>query len=275
MLISVLVFCAVPATMQADENFFGYSYGSETIPKGRNEAYVWLTTRTGKGVGTYRALDNFNEYERGLTDHLQASLYLNTSGHDIEGNPEWAENHSFGFEGVRTSFKYALTSPYKRAVGVALYVEPEYSRRFKISGERFTEWAVETKLILQKNFRDDTWVSVVNLTYEHEWEKEKGDDEYEQEIALEATAGISYRFRPGWFLGAEARTHSEYPDADLSHEEHRAWFLGPVVHYGAKKWWFTFTLLPQVHGRPVENSDTLFLGEHEKLETRLKVGVNF
>jgi len=264
-----------PLPARGDENYFGYSYGSETLPKGRNEAYVWLTSRVGKGVGTYRAWDNFNEIEHGFTDRLQASLYLNTSAHTIEGNPEWADNHSFGFEGVRTAFKYALTSPYKNAVGLALYVEPEYSRRFKISGEKFTEWAIETKLLLQKNFRDDTVVSVLNLTYEHEWEKKLGDVEYEQEIVLEGTTGVNYRLRPNWFIGLEARTHSEYPGADLGNEEHRAWFLGPTLHYGGKRWWFTFTVLPQIQGRPRENSNSLFLGEHEKLETRLKVGYNF
>jgi hypothetical protein len=272
----------LPATAAADENYFGYSYGAETLPQGRSEAYVWLTSRIGKGVGTYQAWDNFNELEHGLTDRLQLSFYANTSGHRIKGNPEFADNSSFGFEGVRTSFKYALTSPYKHPLGLAVYVEPEYSRRDKISGEQITELAVETKFIVQKNFLDDRVVSVLNLTYEHEWEKEAEEEEgggaegeFEQEIALEATAGVNYRFRPNWFLGVEGRTHSEYPDADLGNEEHRAWFLGPSLHYGGRKWWFTVTLLPQIHGRPQENSDHLFLGEHERLETRFKIGYNF
>lgn len=279
--LSILLLAAIvyglPSPAAADENYFGYCYGSETLPKGRSEAYVWLTSRIGKGIGTYQAWDNYNEIEHGFTDRFQASLYLNTSGHRIKGNPEWADNSSFGFEGVRTAFKYAVTSPYKNAVGIAVYVEPEFSRRFKISGESFREFALETKLILQKNFRDDTIVSVLNLTYEHEWEREleDGEPEYEPEIALEATAGVSYRFRPNWFIGGEARTHSEYPDADLGNEEHRAWFAGPNVHYGGRKWWFTLTVLPQLHGRPHENSDSLFLGEHERLETRVKIGFNF
>ena len=263
----------------ADENYFGYSYGAETLPKGRWEAYLWLTSRIGKGVGTYQGWDNFNEIEHGLTDRLQVSFYVNTSGHRIKNNGEWADNTSFGFEGVRTSFKYALTSPYKSPVGIAVYVEPEYSRREKISGEHVTELAVETKFILQKNFLDDRIVSVLNLTYEHEWEREAADAgeerEFEPEIALEATAGVNYRFKPGWFIGAEGRTHSEYPDADLGNEEHRAWFVGPALHYGGRKWWFTATVLPQVHGRPQENSNHLFLGEHERLETRIKIGYNF
>jgi Family of unknown function (DUF6662) len=275
--VATLVGVGVPTTpsASADENYFGYSYGAETLPKGKYEAYLWLTNRMGKGVGTYQAWDNFNEIEYGFTDKFQGSLYLNTSGHRIRGNPEWADNSSFGFEGVRTAFKYALASPFTHAVGVALYVEPEYGRRFKISGEKFTEWAIESKLILQKNFREDTIVSAINVTYEHEWEREHDGDEFEREAAVEVTAGLNYRFRPKWFLGVEARRHSEYVDADLGNEEHRAYFLGPVLHYGSQRWWFTATVLPQFYGRPRENSDHLFLGEHERLETRFKIGYNF
>lgn len=32
----------------ADENIFAYSYGSETLPKGGSEAYVWITDRRDK-----------------------------------------------------------------------------------------------------------------------------------------------------------------------------------------------------------------------------------
>lgn len=270
---------AVAKPAHADENYFGYSYGAETLPKGKWEAYLWLTSRVGKGVGTYQAWDNFNEIEHGLTDKLQVSFYANTSGHRIKNNGEFADNSSFGFEGVRTSFKYAVTSPFKSPLGVAIYVEPEYSRRHKISGENFTEYALETKLLLQRNFMDDQLVSVFNFTYEHEFEKEKEaaglEEEFEQEAAIEMTWGLSYRFRPNWFIGGEGRTHAEYPDADLGNREHRAWFAGPTLHYGGRKWWFTATVLPQVFGTPHENSKHLFLGEHERVETRIKIGYNF
>ena len=267
---------ATPAL--ADENYFGYSYGAETLPKGKYEAYLWLTSRMGKGIGTYQAWDNFNEIEYGFTDRFQGSLYLNTSGHKVKGNPEFGDNRSFGFEGVRTAFKYGLVSPFTHAMGVALYVEPEYSRRHKISGEEFTEWAIESKLILQKNFRDDTVVSAINLTYEHEWEREEeedGETETEREAAIELTAGVNYRFKPKWFLGVEARRHSEYPGADLGNEEHAAYFLGPVLHYGSQKWWFTATVFPQIYGSPHVNSNRLHLDEHERIETRFKIGYNF
>ena len=48
-----------------------------------------------------------------------------------------------------------------------------------------------------------------------------------------------------------------------------------IGHYGARKWWFTLTVLPQIAGRPHEDGSSLYLEEHEKLETRLKFGYTF
>ncbi|HEV8695321.1 MAG TPA: DUF6662 family protein, partial [Lysobacter sp.] len=75
----------LPALAQADENYFGYTYGSETLPVGANEAYLWLTQRTGKGEGHYRATDVQLEYERGLTDHFQMSFYLTGRAYNYGG----------------------------------------------------------------------------------------------------------------------------------------------------------------------------------------------
>ena len=274
---------------RADENLFGYSYGVETLPKGSWELYNWLTWRTSKGQGDYDAVDLRQEIEYGFTDRFQASLYLNERYHNIEGAapreemdgmfaPEYPDRHEFGFQGVQTSFKYNFLSPYTNPVGFALYVEPGYSRIDKISGEHLTELELELKLMFQMNFLDDQLITVLNVSPEMEWEKPRGTSDWETELAFEVTGGVSYRIAPNWFLGLEARYHSEYPDWPTETErEHYAIFLGPAIHYGAEHWWATLTLLPQVYGAPQDpsRSSHLHLDEHEKFELRLKVGYHF
>jgi len=276
---------------RADENFFGYSYGTETLPKGHWELYNWLTWRHDKGSGDYDALDLKQEFEYGFTDRFQASLYLDEAYHavhdsapfegtDEAGNreSEFPNRHEFAFQGVQTSFKYAFLSPYKDPVGLALYVEPGYSRVEKVSGEHQDEWELETKLLLQKNFLDDQLIAVFNATPEFELNKVRGAHDTEAELALEFTGGLIYRFLPRWYAGIEARYHSEYPnfDDELT-REHWAAFVGPVIHYGTERWWFTLTALPQVYGKPQDEdrSRTLHLDEHERFELRLKTGINF
>jgi len=274
-----LCFCLVtnlahPA--QADENLWGYIYGADTLPKGGTEIYTWLTLRASKDKGTYRGWDQMLELEHGITDRFQASFYLKGSAHRIAGgalddDPARSLDRSLDFNGVNVAFKYNLLSVYKDLFGLSLYLEPEYTRIHKITGERMNQFGVETKLILQKNFLDDQLALAYNLTVEPEWTQFKASGEREKELELEHTVGLSYRFLPKWFAGIEGRYHSEYPE--FKKKEHGAYFLGPNIHYGAEKWWFTFTFLPQVHGWPRTpgRPSGLHLGEHERYEFRLKL----
>jgi hypothetical protein len=271
---------AAPA--QADENFFGYTYGAETLPAGQTEAYLWATDRRSKDEGHYDAQDYKLELEHGLTNRLQGSVYFNFASHHIRGlEPEFhAVDRDFGFQGISTEFKYNVLSPYKDGIGLAFYAEPGWSRIRKVEGDKVKEYELELKAILQKNFLDDRLIWAANLTAEFEWEHAKdeltGDHEWEKELAIEATTGLSYRVAPNWFLGVEGRYHSEYPDWTHGlHREHYALFAGPSLHYGGKKWWFTATYLPQIHGSPSEPGSSLQLDEHEKRELRLKIGYNF
>ena len=269
----------------ADENYFGYSYGAETLPKGGTEAYLWVTDRRGKETGHYDAQDYKFELEHGITDRFQVSGYVNFESHHIRGlEPDFEDvNRDFGFKGLQASFKYNVLSPYKDGIGLAFYVEPGWSRIHKVEGENVTEYELELKAIVQKNFLDDRLIWATNLTLEPEWEKEAEEvspgvteSEWEKELAIEATTGLSYRVAPSWFVGLEGRYHSEYPDwTNGLHREHYALFAGPTVHYGGKKWWFTATYLPQIYGSPNGPGSSLHLDEHERREVRLKLGYNF
>lgn len=266
---------------RADENYFGYSYGTETLPAGASEAYVWWTRRTGKGEGDYRADDVQVEFEHGWTDRFQSSIYLTGRAYDYAGGAvrdeetgEASAKHSgLHFDGAKASFKWSLKSPERDGYGVALYVEPEYSTLHRPDGAKFKELGLETKLLLQKNFLDGQVVSVYNLTLEPEWEREDGA--WEKELYVENSAGVSYRFAPRWFVGAEARLDAAYPD--YASREFWALFAGPSIHYGGEKYWATLTWMPQIKGGPtdVERSSRLHLDERERSETRLKFGINF
>ena len=288
--LAVLLGSALTASnAAADENLFGYSYSSETLPKGAFEFYNWVTWRTSKGQGTYNALDLKQEIEYGITDRLQTSFYVTQRYNAIGGaaplededgvlTPEYPDRDQFAFQGVQASLKYNVLSPYKDPLGFAVYVEPGWSRVFKISGEKQNEWSLEFKGIFQKNFLDDQLVAVLNITPELETRKFIGSSTWETELALEFTTGLTYRFAPKWYAGVEMRYHSEYPDfVHQLKREHWAMFAGPVIHYGGERWWFTLTALPQFYGEPHDDSrsEILHLGEHETIEVRLKTGINF
>lgn len=273
---------ATPA--QADEQYFGYTYSAEVLPKGETETEIWATDRRGKQDGHYDAQDYKFELEHGFTDRLTVSGYANFVSHHIHDDPKLERtNRDFAFQGLSAEFKYNILSPYRNGFGLTLYAEPGWSRIHSIEGEKGTEYELELKAILQKNFLDDRLVWAANLTLEPEWEKEKEVDdesgaverEWEKELKVEVSTGLSYRVAPRWFLGVEGRYSSVYPDwTEGLHRETYAVFAGPAVHYAGKKWWATLSYQPQLFGAPSPGGSRA-LDEFEKRGLRLKLGYNF
>jgi hypothetical protein len=273
---------ATPA--QADEQYFGYVYSAEVLPKGETEAELMVTHRRGKGDGHYVAEDYRIELEHGFTDRLSVAAYANFASHHIRGlEPEFADVHrNFGFQGLSAEFKYNVLSPYEDGFGLTLYAEPGWSRITKIKGEKNDEFELELKAIAQKNFLGDRLVWATNLTFEPEWEREREEiapsivrNNTEKELAIELASGISYRVAPKIWLGAEGRYHSVYPDWTHGvHRENYAVYAGPTVHYEAGEWSVTATWLPQLFGGPNDGSSLEF-DDHEKRELRLKISREF
>jgi hypothetical protein len=273
------ILCADPA--RAEGAHFGYSYGAETAEAGETELELWVTDRRGKGEGHYDAQDYRIEVERGITDRFEIAVYANLASHHIRGlEPRFDDlDRDLAFGGLSAEFKYNLIKPSRRGVGLTLYAEPGWSRVNKISGEKATEYELELKAIVQKNFADDRLVGVANLTLEPEWEHESevlpapGEETWKEELKVEVTTGLAYRVTPRWSLGVEGRYHSVYPDwtRDL-HREAYAVSAGPTVHFSGGKWGVTATWLPQLFGSPNAAGSGLSLDEYEKREFRVKVG---
>lgn len=285
--ILIMTLLATPIFSSATERLFGYSAGAEPLPKGAKELYLWVTSRTSKGQGTYQAYDISQEFEYGLTDRGHISLYLNqryfniqnSAPEDDDGNPLYNNREGFYFQGPQAAYVYNFISPYlnKHGFGFSLYLEPGYSRIFKINGKKMDEYYLETKLLFQKNFDNDTMFFVFNINVETEWRKFQDAEDSETELATELTTGLSKRVADGTFIGLEGRYHSEYPSMNFGNQEHYAYFLGPNIHYAQKRWWVTLTYLPQVGGwstNPARKRG-LHLSEHEEFEMRLISAVNF
>lgn len=268
-----IIALAISRPAGADEDIFGYTRGTEVLPQGAREVEVWATRRSGKGQGRYTAYDYRVELEYGFTDRLKGALYLNVNQHDISGVPSLDDRRQTRVDGFSNEWRYNILSPYKDALGLTLYFEPEYSRYSSVSGEQRTEYAVDTKLLLQKHFLDDRLVWAGNLNAEIAREQEDG--KWEGEALLGFSSGLAYRFAPGWYGGAEMDYRSVWPE--LAQREAWGLFAGPTLHYASKKWWATLTWLPQIKGAPVDPafSSRLHLQEFEKNEIRLRTGFHF
>ena len=97
------------------------------------------------------------------------------------------------------------------------------------------------------------------------------------EIEFMAGTGVSYRFAPNRFVGADVLYQVER-ETEVAIER---WSVqaGPCVHCGTRQWWATVTWLPQLAGGgemfPEQDDKNLHLIEKTKQEVRLKFGYNF
>lgn len=260
---------------------FGYVYTAGTEEPGETELTLWATDRRGKGEGHYDAQDYRLEFERGISERFQASAYVNFASHHIRGlDGEFDRVHrNLAFQGLSAEFKYQLVEPKKNGWGVALYAEPGWSRIAKVSGEHSREYELELKGIVQKSFADDRLIWAANLTLEPEWEHEHElvapgivEHRTEKELAFEVASGLSYRVAPKWWLGAEGRYHSVYPNWTHGlHRENYAVYAGPTLHYDGGKFGLTATWQPQLFGGPSGSRSSLEFDDHERQEFRLKL----
>jgi hypothetical protein len=283
---------ALEAPANADENLFGYVTGVETLPKGTNEAYVINTLRSDKGQGKYRAVDSELELEHGITDRITLSgsvgfLSINTSGLLISGYLPKPADYALRFSGAEIKGKFNILSPALDDFGLAVITSAEWKRLDPHSGQKKTEYEAKTVLAAQKYFNQGRLIwagnigikagyedraAIANLPPEIEWPTKP-----EMEIELKLSTGLSYRFAPNWFIGAETEYASEY-ETEVG-QERWSLFAGPTIHYGGNKVWATLTWFPQLRGggeRYEGQTDrNLHLIEKTKQEVRLKLGYNF
>ncbi len=277
---------------RADENFFGYVKGAETLPKGTYELYETLTYRGDKGEGTYRAYDSDTELEYGITNRLTGSVSLKAQSVETKGlliDAYIPKDHAAGLDlsGIEAAVKYNFLSPAKDDIGLAGYFAIDYGWLDPHSGQDKTTVSFDTMMLAQKYFLDDqlVWVGnlglestiadrdpIANLPAGFEWPTDP-----EMEIEFTAGTGVNYRFAPRWFAGGEIYYQQERETGvDIERWSVQA---GPNLHYGSSNWWATLTWLPQLRGGGLEyagQQDTnLHLIEKTKQEVRLKMGYNF
>src|SRR5258706_1204672 len=165
-----------------------------------------------------------------------------------------------------------LLNPHIDPIGLTLYMEPELGVRSPLSGTDTVERAIEFKLIIDKHFLADRLILASNVVFEPEWGRQNG--ERSKELKNEYSVGAAYRFAVGWYGGLELLNRRKFNDQDFAKQGASAFFLGPSLHYDQKEWWVTLTVLPQIAGSPVSDGSRT-LGEYEKMEIRLRFGVDF
>jgi hypothetical protein len=238
-----------------------------------------LTLHEGKAEGTYYAWDSETEYEYGFTNRLQASLSIEQNdfyNRQVDGNRDALDNkNDYRFQGVESSAKYRVLSPFKDPLGVAVRLEAGYLLHDEVDGLKQHDRYLKPEVDFQKDFLEDRLICDLDLGAEWAWGKQPAE-QYPKELALEGAAGVAYRFARNWFAGVEIHSRWEYPQFDFYNFEHRVFYAGPSIHYSQERWWATLTWNYQVYGKGIgEPTDGRTFAEETRQLVRLKVGFNF
>jgi hypothetical protein len=244
----------------ATERRFTFTYESGVLPAGAAEIEPWTTFRLGR-ENYYSRVDNRLEFELGLSERLQTSIYLNTTAlaADVEDPVTGEETRvsDFEFTTVSSEWKYKLSDPVADSLGSALYLEGAYGP---------VEAAIEAKLIFDKQI--GKWLLAGNAVFEHEWEFAEAG-ETERAIELELPLGVAYFVTPSFTAGLEVLPSGELVDGEL---ETVQFYAGPTVAAAYDSWWLAFSVLPQVFSPKNEEDESLDLEDGEHLRARLLLG---
>ncbi len=206
---------------RADDQPFLTVYTTDIDTQGERELEQWLVWRAQHAHQAYSDLLAQSEFEYGITDDLQGSLYLNY---------QWTREHNASrpvqtqsLVGLQGELIYRLLNVYFDPVGLALYFEPSWA-----PGAR----GVEARILLQKNFFNDTLRLAFNTNVEDDWAR--ADGHWLKTSALELDAGLAYNVTPELSVGLELDNERAFEGLVLgapASEQTSAFYLGPTVQY--------------------------------------------
>jgi len=317
------LFAIAASSAVAGENLWVYAKGTDTRPEGSYEFKLADTIRLDKNAGDHYTFHDIRpEIEYGISDKLTVAAELIVFNHDYdvgsedEGGPcpmceagdgtgKFSKTQVGGYE---LALKYNVMSPYKDAFGLSFGLAYESRNKYRLDGGDIDQDSFVGTIFLQKDFLDDTLVTVLNI--KTEFERRRGGSVLEEEIAIDLAAGISYRFAPQWFVGIEFRHQSDYlnpqdyaeagnteggfdengytvglqrssfelNDFRIGSQHQRGNYFGPTLHFAEQKWWLTGGILWQISGGGSEHADVRNgrnWDEHEKVHIGLSYGYEF
>ncbi|MBD0332177.1 MAG: hypothetical protein ICV66_05940 [Chitinophagaceae bacterium] len=250
-------------SIHAQDRYFGYTYTSNVLPKGAIDLEFWHTSRIGRENQFFHAQDQRMEVEFGLGKNWQTAFYFNRYHTRFSSTINGTQTSSeIGFS---NEWKVKLSDPNQDFVGLALYGE------WGIKGGDELEF--EGKAIIDKSFGKNLFAMNIVGEHEKEFEWKDGESEAENKTKIEVDLGYMYHINTDFGLGFEIKNNNE---VEKGKWEHSALFTGPVLNYRTERWFVIATVLPQVRNlrRTNEAPGKLVLDEHERLETRILIGIS-
>jgi hypothetical protein len=220
----VLAASILASSAFGSERRFTYAYDTGVMPQGAKELELQSSANFDHAGGGW-VNEERAEFEVGLTEKLQTSIYLNLES----AIPEQAKNAELAWS-VSNEWKLKLSDSFADPVGFGLYGELTAG---------FHGLELEAKALFDK--RVGPWLFALNLIGAHEWEFTSGAPNRDEEF--EGDLGAAYFLDPKISFGLEAVSHGV--QASDNGFEGNAFYAGPVFTYAGQTAWVSASVLPR------------------------------
>jgi len=213
-----------------DKHLFGFTEGTDVGEAGSREAEFTTTGAFGKkGGGIYQAIQQEAAYEAAATDRFGYELIALGSWHAIADVPGFDNLSQVNFAGLAAQPKYIfLRRGVDAPFGLAVSLEPAWIRIDDISGMHATNFSLETRVYLDKEFIEQKLLGAVNVLFASEAERDAlGASHY---ALFGATGALTYRVAPEAFFGGEVQYYQAWQSLGFSNSVGSAFYGGPTMH---------------------------------------------
>jgi hypothetical protein len=240
------------------ENLFGFTEGTDIGQPGEKEIGWESVGNFNKRMGNYKTWEHKLELGYTATENIHLELGILGVSAAITGVPGLDDKHINAFSGLSGEFKWLIVNRGPGApVGLALAVEPEWSRIDDGDGSRVRKYAVETTLMADTELVPDRLYLGANIAYEPEVIHSFADGTTARESSLAFRAALSYRILPWLAVGPEFQHVRAYDmGIGLNHYVGYANFVGPSIYVAfSPRATLTFSWGRQVSGKSIEEPD--------------------
>jgi hypothetical protein len=231
---------SVSTTASATPRPLPFTYPVDTLPEGASELELYndfnplrvFADPTDPTAGRLWEPQYIlqSEFEYGIADKWEFGFYQR-----FKADPEDGGNNHMTFDGFKWRIRTRLADPGVLPIDIGFYLELETLH---------DEWALEEKILLQRQFGKLRWMG--NLWVEEEIERPFDKGEKELEFIVNPTTGLTYQvtptFHPGieyWARGMiapEGETDLDRRNKMVHH------YVGPTTQLNFGKLWLTLGL---------------------------------
>ena len=244
---------APDAELVDTEDVFGFVEGADIGRAGKQETEIDVTSRTGKGTGTYRNAAAQVEYKYTAFDNFRIAGVATFAYYDIASVTGLNDLGQAAVQSLSFDARFRLIDRDKSPFGLTLSVQPHWGFSDETSGMPLHHFGWGALLLADHELLPKRVVGGVNFLFDTDRTRLLPNHAIEQAPTAGIGAALAAQTLPGLWLGGELRYLRSYEGTALEAFSGQALYAGPTLYTRiGQQGWMSATFNVQVWGEPSE-----------------------